>query len=128
MGINRDVQNVDEYWEEITQRNGDGRLSGLDGVDMANSIQIEYATTALRNAATNQEWKKGDQSFITGDTVYFYIGDNLDAGAITTDADWASGGGGGSDSTITLNGRDGIAEIGSLEVTTLAYSATDLTC
>lgn len=56
-----------------------------------NSETHVYGTTALRNAATNVAWTRGDIALITGDSsAYIYTGTDLSTGAATTDSDWTT--------------------------------------
>ena len=57
-------------------------------INAPNFSDVEvYTTTALRNAATDIEWHRGDLA-IAGGSTWIYIGTDQTAAGITVDADW----------------------------------------
>lgn len=53
--------------------------------------QHRFATTALRNAATNVVWHQNDIAIITDpdpDQAYIYVGTNQATAGVTVDSDW----------------------------------------
>ena len=88
----RDGNTNTDIVSTITLSGGTNISLGVVGdtitINAPNFSDVEvYTTTALRNAATDVEWHRGDLA-IAGGSTWIYIGTDQTTAGITVDADW----------------------------------------